>query len=514
MNRSVGAAERAQQLSELLSLQQEITVGKDILELLTGAMYVDPLSVYREYVQNAADAIEDAMEAGIYNDVTEGMIHIIIDPQKRCISIRDQGIGLSRRVFFRRLATIGASEKRKRSRRGFRGIGRLSGLGYCRELVFRSRTHQREPVSELRWSVPRMRSLLRDPQFSGSLIDTVRESVALTSHSSDEEPARFFEVQLHGVVRVKNDVLLNEEAVGHYLSQAAPAPFSAALSFSGQIEAHLLSYRAPTRAFSIAIGKANGLVFKPYTDTLLARSSRTDSFSELERIHFDSLEGTNTSAAGWILHHSYFGALPPNRAIGGIRLRKNNMQIGGAGLVAPLFPEPRFNAWVVGEIHVLDPRIVPNGRRDDFEHNTHYDHLQSQLSAFAMRITKRCRQTSAERTRSARAAQSLDDALAALKLLTKLSLTPRVARAVLNSIESRTSSVETHWSVQQQKAVQKLLRSFEAETNKHVGAGMPHLSRDQHLRDRVVAQAASHAIELYGLEKGVKLLEKIFASAR
>ena len=35
-----------------------IDIGKDILELLSSSMYVDPLSIYPEYVQNAADAID------------------------------------------------------------------------------------------------------------------------------------------------------------------------------------------------------------------------------------------------------------------------------------------------------------------------------------------------------------------------------------------------------------------------------------------------------------------------
>lgn len=38
-----------------ISLPAEIVVGKDILELVSSAMYVDPLTIYREYIQNAAD---------------------------------------------------------------------------------------------------------------------------------------------------------------------------------------------------------------------------------------------------------------------------------------------------------------------------------------------------------------------------------------------------------------------------------------------------------------------------
>ncbi len=40
--------------------KESIVVGKDILEILSSAMYVDPLTIYREYVQNAADAIDEA----------------------------------------------------------------------------------------------------------------------------------------------------------------------------------------------------------------------------------------------------------------------------------------------------------------------------------------------------------------------------------------------------------------------------------------------------------------------
>ena len=30
-------------------------IGKDVLELVSSAMYINPMTVYREYVQNVAD---------------------------------------------------------------------------------------------------------------------------------------------------------------------------------------------------------------------------------------------------------------------------------------------------------------------------------------------------------------------------------------------------------------------------------------------------------------------------
>src|SRR6185312_11925835 len=57
----------------------------------------------------------------------------------------------------------------------------------------------------------------------------------------------------------------------------------------------------------------------------------------------------------------------------------------------------RFNAWTMGEIHVLDKRIVPNARRDNFELNHHTYNLVTQIGPVAAQITKRCRTASVAR---------------------------------------------------------------------------------------------------------------------
>ena len=42
----------------LTAIDGNVIVGKDILELLSSSMYLDPITIYREYVQNSADAID------------------------------------------------------------------------------------------------------------------------------------------------------------------------------------------------------------------------------------------------------------------------------------------------------------------------------------------------------------------------------------------------------------------------------------------------------------------------
>jgi molecular chaperone HtpG len=59
--------------------------------------------------------------------------------------------------------------------------------------------------------------------------------------------------------------------------------------------------------------------------------------------------------------------------------------------------KPRFNVWSVGEVHVVERRIVPNGRRDHFEQNAHFHNLVNHLTPTARSIARRCRTSSVRR---------------------------------------------------------------------------------------------------------------------
>ncbi len=70
-----------------------VRVGKDVIELITSGMYVSPITVFREYLQNAADAIDGARAAGLLGPDDSGNVTISIDHAARSVTIRDDGIG-------------------------------------------------------------------------------------------------------------------------------------------------------------------------------------------------------------------------------------------------------------------------------------------------------------------------------------------------------------------------------------------------------------------------------------
>lgn len=373
-------------------------LGKDVLELLSSSMYVNPLSIYREYVQNATDSIEEAASLGQLRRPSDGKIELTIDPVSRLIRVRDNGTGIPEKEFTKRLIALGASRKRGQKARGFRGVGRLAGLGYCQELVFRSRAEGDRYVSELRWDCRKLKSILRDPKFSEQLGQVISDVVRVRKTVDATYPERFFEVELVGVIRHGADRLMNSSLVSKYLSQVAPVPFAPDFTFSEQIQA-MLAKHVSLGNVGIFLNGSSEPLYRPHRDTFTVRKGHEDSLLDLEFLEILGAEG-NLAAVGWVAHHGYCGTISGDTQISGLRLRCGNIQVGEGDLLNELFQEPRFNGWAVGEIHVLDERILPNGRRDHFEQSVYLNGLIGQLGPLAMNVSKRCRLSSIQRNRT------------------------------------------------------------------------------------------------------------------
>lgn len=372
-----------------------VIVGKDILELLSSAMYVDPLTIYREFVQNAADAIDEAEKEGLYAGKTQPRIDITLNLENRTVKVRDNGVGIPPNWVARSLSALGASKKRGKGARGFRGVGRLSGLAYCQELIFRTKVVDDNRVYEMHWDCRRLKELLRDHESDADLDSILHAIISVDSLPSLDYPPHFFEVELSHVIRHKNDLLLNEDAINHYLAQVGPVPFSPQFSLGRQIQQFLDEFNTG-KSYRMFVNDRKTPIVRPFHSEFEVKSGVLNSETKLDTFLIPGVhEGTD--AIGWVLHHDYLGALRDHLGIKGLRIRVGNIQIGDANTLQGVFPEPRFNSWAIGEIHVLNQRLIPNGRRDDFEQNTHYANLLTHISPTAKAIAKACRTRSAGR---------------------------------------------------------------------------------------------------------------------
>ena len=374
-------------------------IGPGIFGLVTVGMYDNPLAIYREYIQNSADAIANMAAS------EEGKVEITIDPSERRVKIWDNGPGLSYDDSLQQLVPIGRSKKQMGSDRGFRGIGRLAGLAFAETVTFTTRARRDELVTRVTWNSSRLPS---SAAAVGEIDDVVRDCVDVETLPGPGHPDHFFEVEMSGVARHAAGRLLNRDAVRSYVSEVCPVPISTAFPYSQRIEGLFKSYEPPM-SLHIALDGDPEPVRRPYGKTIPLSASREDCFTEFEEIHIPSVDRTGDAAVGWIAHSSYLGAVPKGTQIRGMRARVGNIQIGDETVFDSLYSEERFNRWCVGELHILDYRIVPNARRDHFEPGPHLRNLENQLLPTLRRIGVKCRAASTARNRTRKVLSTLSE---------------------------------------------------------------------------------------------------------
>ena len=247
----------------------------------------------------------------------------------------------------------------------------------------------------MRWDSRKIRDLLRSQDTTFDLARIVSESVETRTIAGGDAPQHFFEVELRGVVRHGNDRLLDAGEVARYLGQVAPVPFRPEFTFGRQILDFLRSNGADRVPLHIDVA-GEGQVFRPHNDHLALGNEKFVTFTNLESFTTMDRDGT-PAAASWILHHGYSGALPKSSQVSGWRFRSGDIQVGGNDLVEDLYPESRFNAWTVAESHIFDRKIIPNGRRDNFEHNAFFADLLTRLTPHVRNIAQLCRTSSINR---------------------------------------------------------------------------------------------------------------------
>ena len=376
----------------------EPLTGGDILGLITSGMYNNPLVIYREYIQNVADSIASS---GMRDN---GRVEITIDPVRLELSIRDNGTGLTFSQAKRDLIPVAKSRKERQRHRGFRGIGRLSGLAFGNFVEFLTRCDARSQVTRIRWDGLALREGVEKKL---PLEEIISSCVAIEKVSGDDFPPRFFEVHIGGLSRFAAASVLNKKVVREYIGEVCPVPFAADFPYSSCIAEQLQTH--PLLQLHVLLNGEDLPVLRPYRLEANLSGNRLNKWVEFEEVRLPAMGSHGVAAAGWVAHSSYLGALPGNSAVRCIRARIGNIQIGDETVFDHLFSESRFNRWCVAEIHILDSRLVPNGRRDYFEPGPHLRNLENHLGALCRKLERRCRAASQERNKHRRLQVSVEN---------------------------------------------------------------------------------------------------------
>lgn len=378
----------------------KITIGKYTLESLTTGMYIDPLILFREYIQNSSDAIDDAINKGIITK-EESRIDVNLDKTNRQIEIKDNGIGISKDKAFKILTDIGNSQKRFTSNKGFRGIGRLGGLSYCDTLVFETTFKGEDKKTILSFDSLKLNELLIPGKYEEYGMGEVIDAITTLEFENEDVDKHYFKVILKNVNKKLN--LLNEEKVVNYIEETAPLPFDySKFEFGKEVNDKILELGSSIEEYNIFIktDKINKQLFKPYRKKIYAdiKKKLTDEITgvELKVITDDAKD--KIVALAWYGKCDLKGTIVED-SIKGLRVRKSGILIGDRFLLNEIFKEERFNGWVVGEVIVLDKNIVPNARRDDFEKNDEYIFFMNELKKLGQTISNEIRDASKVRNK-------------------------------------------------------------------------------------------------------------------
>lgn len=344
----------------------EYVFGANILENLTTGMYQDSRVIYREYIQNASDQIDIARKEGLLAKGQE-LIDIQLDDRQRTVSITDNATGIPSDKFREVLANIADSNKQIGEAKGFRGIGRLCGLAYCRELVFSSKAPGESQISVLRCYAAKMRELI-DKNNQGEkvsaqeLLNEIYEfPEPIITKNKDEH---WFRVELIDVNKENQD-LLNFQYVKDYLSFVAPVAYKNTFIFRQKVYEHAEQIGKKIDEYKITLNGER--VVKNY-GTKFKTSKGEDEIFDIEFKDFYDNSGRLIAWSWFGLSH-FKAVIQKDCQMRGLRLRKENIQIGDDDALKKLFKEDRGSHYFIGEVFAVSKSLIPNSQRDYFNEN-------------------------------------------------------------------------------------------------------------------------------------------------
>ena len=359
-------------------------IGKDVIESLTTSMYEDARFIYREYIQNSADAIDKAKSINL---IDEGNIFITINKEKRLIEFEDDATGIGSAQVLPILKNIAQSTKTKGSDKGFRGIGRLGGLGYCDKLIFETSVKGENVKSIMTWDASNLKRIISDRSKKEEAHEVI-DAVTTFKQEKEDIDKHYFKVILQDVT---NNDLLEVSDIREYLSMVAPVPFKLA-TLTPKIYNYISENNFSIDEYQIYVNTEQ--IYKGYK--WYVYEGDTNNKKKVDEV-IDIIFFKENDKQGKILYWGWYAITSKIQSLQkinfarGFRLRNHNIQIGNDDTLQKLQRDRRFQFYFFGEVHAVHPELHPNARRDYFsENDIHYQFEKKLQYFFQTTIYKLC----------------------------------------------------------------------------------------------------------------------------
>lgn len=507
--------------------KHQTKIGKNLIEILMYSMYDDAKVVLREYVQNAYDAINEAVEQGILESSKCGSVNIILDSKYRSVRINDNGTGIVKKFAAKKLLDIADSFKDGKNTAGHYGIGRLTGLQFCERLIFKTSAKGEDEYTQVVFDSNLAREILNDSNDHRNAEEVVN-SISTVSTGKENVDAHYFEIEMENI-RADYSQLLDEDSVREYLEEVAPIDYSTTfknlLIKTSEIPQHLKVQRDNLKCIQLSI---NNLV-----DIRKRYGVKIEGTGDpIKTLHyFDVIDDEyGLLAWGWFAITAFTKAIPVKDKNRGIRLRKKNIQVGTANLLDKYFEESRGNNYFYGEVFAVHNNLRPSSDRTALvatpEAGRFYElikvkfhdlhklyHLANDLKTSLKDVVY------GERLASTQDKEELE--VAKTKLEEGLEKMQKAEKKGLSSIPASESLIEIY-----KESATKSVQEFERKTSSKPSVELPVIpKKEQPTQDMVNKEAlmttstpAVQVVDIFAPLKekyevnDVKLIRKIFAS--
>lgn len=384
-------------------MKNDIIIGRNLLETITSALYENPIILFREYVQNSLDAYNYAVKNEGKVQLNDFGVDIVIDEENRKITITDNGYGIySDEEFEREMLSFGNSKKIDSSQFiGFRGIGRVSALPFCQELVFENKSENSAEVNYCIWQGEKYRTLLNSETTDNATFEQmVREIVEIKKTSYLGEKLHYFKVE---IINYSYEI---EEMLEHVdfeasLTQLLPIKYSDSFTASQKIEERYKSFMNEDLNDFMCSVKLNGNELrKSYTDEKHVLESDII-FREIREKSSGNKKPGDKIGLMWFTFNKKIESPKGTKSDKdyGILVRSKNVLMGNNDTFASLCASSKEHVGtyreltttlrgVYGELLINSQNLKDNARREWFKTDEYSVYLKYVIVDFMKRLYK------------------------------------------------------------------------------------------------------------------------------
>lgn len=361
---------------------QSPIIGINLLNMLMLQLYNNPRCIFREYIQNSLDSINEAVRIGILQQVKDGRVSITIG--KNDITIEDNGTGIEQNKAGKLLTDIANSVKNGIDTAGQFGVGRLSGGGYCKILEFETTYIGEDVATIVSIDTVRLRKLIEKKQTDISAEEAMSLICTIKQVPSDLDKHGF-------VVRLKQvfnsrEILLDVDEIKEYVMEYAPidysVTFNSLINTSSQTD-FVRRHKAVER-IRVSLNEYTDIE-KAYEITVLGSG---DKISKIR--YFELPEHPKYGKLGWGWYAVTEFSVQINEEKDncvGIRLRKHNISLE-KNILNSCFKETRGNKYFYGEIFITNDNIVPDSGRQGLAASEEADALINAIKQYFTSVLK------------------------------------------------------------------------------------------------------------------------------